>query len=130
MKVKIADLQGPALDWAVAMCQGYSKWCGQTRTLQQPQIPYGWADLSDLQFSTDWNLGGPIITAPDSPIKELLRDGDEWKATADGATFTGPTMLMAALRCHVAANNPDLDEIDIPDELCEQDCAAEFAPCM
>lgn len=32
------------------------------------------------------------------------------------------------MRCYVASENPGLDEIDIPDELCEQSQADAAAP--
>jgi hypothetical protein len=71
--------------------------------------------------STDWSQGGPIID------RELIavcldEDGDTWRAwypmrqgIEDG---TGPTPLIAAMRCFVASKLGDT--VEVPDEFFNQ----------
>jgi len=90
MKIKTTDLIGPALDWAVAQCEG---------AVNYVYLP-----------STDWSQGGPII---DREITTLERDGFGWFArSTSGYTAIGPTPLIAAMRCYVASKFGD--EIEIP----------------
>jgi hypothetical protein len=96
--MKTSELQGAALDWAVAKCEG---------TL------YANGGMWDLFCpSTEWEFGGPIIE------REKITTGwfNEWVADPDGAfEQRGPTPLIAAMRCYVASKLSD--EIDIPEEL-------------
>jgi hypothetical protein len=48
MLIKVSELQGNALDWAVAKCEDSNCY------------PSNWAQAR-LAYSTDWQLGGPII---------------------------------------------------------------------
>ena len=67
--MRTSELQGAALDWAVAKCEGYTglhKIAG--RMPHEPQLgiwpprkEYGVMDLWELGFSTDWAKAGPII---------------------------------------------------------------------
>lgn len=130
--VKTSALIGPALDWAVARCEGYG--------------PDGYMKGIDLRFnvggkvscmhvpinreyvrwapSTDWAQGGPIIDREGvnlgtqrnepgySPSPARL-----WHAQANQRVTVGygPTPLIAAMRCYVASKLGD--EIDVPEEL-------------
>jgi hypothetical protein len=101
--MKTSELTGAALDWAVSMAEN---WAG--------------ADFEVKPYSTDWAQGGPII---DREIDQLTRarlsiSAVEWEAVAQGddqCTATGPTPLIAAMRCYVASKLGD--EIEIPEEL-------------
>ena len=98
MIIKTIDLTGPALDWAVAKCEG-SAYHGPAWT----------------KYSTDWSQGGPIIEREGI---ELLCEslGFRWVASPQkGPEWRGPTPLIAAMRCYVASKLGD--EIDVPDEL-------------
>lgn len=101
MKIKTANLTGPALDWAVEQSLG-----GTWR-------PY-------IKYSTDWAQGGPIIE------REGIRldfHGDHWDAmmwwddenVRGEIVRLGPTPLIAAMRCFIASRLGD--EVDIPNEL-------------
>ena len=125
MKVKTADLIGPALDWAVAKCLGATK-----------SQPYEYNGRGFLRVYLDggihapwepsryWAQGGPIID------REKLSVGYErygapggvlWDAVKAPSDDTspwleyGPTPLIAAMRCYVASHLGD--EVDVPDEL-------------
>lgn len=107
--VKVSDLIGPALDWAVAKCEGYENGCGGV-------VPY----------STDWAQGGPVIE------REQICLGMRYLPYQKGTGYTaqyftpphsalevhrqyGPTPLIAALRCYIAGKFGDT--IEIPEEL-------------
>ena len=122
MKIKTADLTGPALDWAVAKAEGYDPgWLVRQLSNPNPEtraIP---------GFSADWSVGGPIIEREEIGIRRNApcSKGREWEAgpsiTAKGAGGRwgyGPTPLIAAMRCLVASRLGD--EVDVPEELLEK----------
>jgi hypothetical protein len=100
MKVKTSELTGNALDCAVHIalhgaCEGYA----------------------EHEYSTDWAQGGPIIEREGMTI---ALDAFGWQARHyDGESepwiMTGPTPLIAAMRCYVASELGD--EVEIPEEL-------------
>jgi hypothetical protein len=104
MKIKISELTGPALDWAVAECEG-NKYSKLTHLLEL------W------EPSTDWAQGGPIIEREN--IDLAYHGGNGWRAAQvyrhNPATSYGPTPLIAAMRCYVASKLGD--EVDVPEEL-------------
>jgi hypothetical protein len=107
MKVKTEDLTGPALDWAVAKCEGVE--------FTDELFPYH-HELMHFNYSTDWSQGGPIIEQE----KFKLHCGDNniwWSATNQNPhrPVSGPTPLIAAMRCYVASKMGDV--IEVPDEL-------------
>jgi hypothetical protein len=112
--MKTADLIGPALDWAVAKADGWKD--SQLAALRKYRC----------DFSTDWSQGGPIIEQELNNLFKLhgrVGDPPVWCAAKhvhrDGHTallsLTGPTPLVAAMRCYVASRLGD--EVDIPEEL-------------
>lgn len=109
MKIKTSELIGPALEWAVAKCEGFL--C---------DYQYGGALVS---YSSNWAQGGPIIEREGLELKRgygkpLLWAAfayDCWNNVRTSTGRTGPTPLIAAMRCYVASKLGD--EIDVPDEL-------------
>ena len=100
--MKTSELTGTALDWAVAMAEN---WAG--------------ADFKVKPYSTDWSQGGPIIEREFITIINAAGD-DVWSAypIADDPVAhrkSGPTPLIAAMRCYVASKLGD--EVEIPTEL-------------
>ena len=114
--VKISELEGAALDWAVEEAQGYGN-----RYLEF------WNIGGDKRFiycqvghspSTHWDQGGPIIEREKISIRQWTNvpvvhaymplDGAEW--SEDGAS-----PLIAAMRCYVASKLGE--SIEIPEEL-------------
>ena len=97
--MKTSELTGAALDWAVAICEHNVGW--------EPE-----GEDRDC-YSTNWAQGGPII---ERERIELEHDGFIWwariKADED---YSGPTPLIAAMRCYVASKLGD--EVEIPEEL-------------
>lgn len=119
--MKTAELIGPALDWAVAKCEGYSS---------EQALDIIYCDSAALAYSTDWAQGGPIIEqegidlycntiAQPNHADQAWRTGS-WRARIcsmgrKGEMAYGPTPLIAAMRCYVASKLGD--EIEIPEEL-------------
>ena len=122
MLVKVAELIGPALDWAVAKCEG--------QALLDPnnnEWEYCWNLLGDnsgdyYSPSTNWEQGGPLI---DLAKIDTFNQNNGFAGAIEMATRTnphprpyfGPTPLVAAMRCYVASKLSDT--VNIPDELCK-----------
>jgi len=127
MKIKTSELTGTALDWAVQWAHNPTGPTGAgwyerdaNNKLFDPLNEY------TISPSTDWAQGGPIIEREEICTKRQAPAsvGYEWNAwiwtkhTAKGgsnAGGSGPTPLVAAMRCYVASKLGD--EIDIPKEL-------------
>ena len=120
MKVKTSEIQGRALDWAVAYCEGMKNiefdgivWSftidGKIKVLSS-----GWAAMSWCP-SSDWAIAGPIIERQGIAISP---NGDgRWWAYCERRVQNqyGLTPLIAAMRCYVASKLGD--EVDVPEEL-------------
>ena len=117
MKTRVSDLTGPALDWAVAKCEG------RTDVYVADDGELAGDDWFD--YSTDWAYGGPIIEREKIDVFRLHVTESTWEAgifrTDKGkehrhaAQESGPTPLIAAMRCYVAAKLGN--DIEIPEEL-------------
>jgi len=123
MKTKTNELIGPALDWAVAKSEGerygpptfrvHQNSKGATVYLntgmQQSGIPY--------RPSTGWAQGGPIIEREGITLRSCI-DGAAWDAELayeETILASGPTPLIAAMRCYVSSVLGE--EVEVPDEL-------------
>jgi hypothetical protein len=118
MKVKTSELQGAALDWAVAKCEG------KGIEFDDPSDPWltrgGIADqpLHSYTPSTDWAQGGPIIEREELLLSCNWQRPYALKVFVDEKRVVqsnGPTPLIAAMRCYVASKLGE--EIDVPNEL-------------
>ena len=111
--MKTSELNGAALDWAVAKCE-----------YPEPDYePSWWVEYvtpgcSDdgwvFQPSTRWAQGGPIIEREEITIQQSP-ERDCWMAHNNGPAYEGPTPLIAAMRCYVASKLGD--EVEVPEEL-------------
>ena len=128
MKIKTADLTGPALDWAVAKSEGLNP--NSDPKVRRQYVGYsGFAEANGFgyatkHYSTDWSQGGPIVEREEIGLRRNApcSRGREWEASpsitakgAGGKWGYGPTPLIAAMRCVVATNLGD--EVEIPEEL-------------
>lgn len=106
MLIKTSDLIGPALDWAVAVCEG------ETESVQFSSLA---SSKHYYAPSRKWAQGGPIIET--NEIDLFWDGGDLWDGSIDRGRFveSGPTPLVAAMRCYVASKLGD--EVEVPDEL-------------
>ena len=99
--MKVSELSGVALDWAVAKCEYFPVRSG--------------FDDNCPEYSTDWAQGGPIIEREGIAIY-LYGDG-EWQAVLE-KEYEGPTPLIASMRCYVASKLGD--EVEVPEEVCDE----------
>lgn len=109
MKVKTADLTGPALRYCVAKCEN-PEW-GEEGWRVNCTYPDddGWIFHPD----TDWSQGGPIIERNGIG---LMPSGNAYYERDGGTYYSyGPTPLIAAMRCFVASKLGE--EVEVPDEL-------------
>ena len=107
--MKTSELTGAALDWAVAKCEGLLHDDGTVSDYWQP---------SEL-----WEQAGPIIEREGLVVD--IRKEHGWVAARefwylqDAADHdlcsTGPTYLIAAMRCYVASKLGD--DVDLPEGL-------------
>ena len=116
--MKTSELTGPALDWAVAKCEGDE---------YAPEFAedHDGNEYPASAYSTDWAQGGPIIEREGITLKQVA-DGT-WRADyskavlkADKSAYAylankGQTPLVAAMRCFVASKLGE--EVNIPAEL-------------
>lgn len=119
MKQKTSELTGTALDWAVAKCEVPSLAHDNKGHIEHFKHLYNAHVLhQQFHYSTNWSQAGQIIEREGICV-DLLLNG-QWIAASrkvEGATmYSGPTPLVAAMRCYVASKLGD--EVDIPEELC------------
>ena len=120
--MKTSELTGPALDWAVAKCNGWEP----GKYMMAPDIRkdvngevIGIMVPSNREYiwfkpSTDWSQGGPITEREKIDIR-YVEPVNEWHADTDSECESGPTPLIAAMRCYVASKLGD--EVEVPGEL-------------
>lgn len=129
IEVKTAELEGVALDWAVALAAGWASArlipiITPSKTYYEVHAPSG----LELRPSTDWCQGGPLIAKYQVALIPEAHDGHEgtemserWKADvyyAGGEQYTTDhcdTALIAACRAIVATKFGDA--VCIPAEL-------------
>jgi hypothetical protein len=111
MKIKTNDLKDLALDWAV-----HQAWC--EGACHDEPFP---------SYSTNWAPSGPIIEREFIELNVMAAGHtsasvtfDTWLASTarhdeDMVEASGPTPLIAAMRCFVASKLGD--EVEIPEEL-------------
>jgi hypothetical protein len=97
--MKVSELTGAALDWAVAECEEFVE--------------------DEFEPSENWADGGPIIEREKIGLK-YTGAAMEFVAWVNGELSTvhdhyGPTPLIAAMRCYVASKMGD--EIELPEEV-------------
>jgi len=134
--MKTSELIGPALDWAVAKCEGLDFEI-DARPPHYPSIMLAsknvWGERRCIfdeedggiwfRPTTDWSQAGPIIdrerihVAPQHPSKggwmAVWEKEDTEYPTKYG--FVSPSPLIAAMRAYVASRLGD--EVEIPEEL-------------
>ena len=130
--IKTSELTGPALDWAVAKCEGWEDWDWENEGFFTHKEKSHVLWLHQCWYSSNWAQGGPIIereeigfwnsgdkayrghwAAANAAWMEVDVDSPEFDALPD--PMHGPTPLIAAMRCYVALKLGD--EVEAPDEL-------------
>jgi hypothetical protein len=109
--MKTSELTGAALDWAVAKCEG---------AINGDDLDIGFILEGGYSPSTDWAQGGPIIEREGMGIWMYQWDEEgepkmRWYAEDKYSNHirTGPTPLIAAMRCYVASKLGY--EVEIPE---------------
>lgn len=122
MKIKTKDLKDKALDWAVTTCNASDAGALVQLSGFIRQYKHG-----VFRYSTDPAQGHPIIeregieTAPTYTDDGQTRTGwmaimfNDERHEREPVLMTGPTALIAAMRCRVASKLGD--EVEIPEEL-------------
>ncbi len=116
--MKTSELEGAALDWAVAKAANNLHPQGEVRLIDGGiiTITSGW--WRRYSPSTDWTVGGPIIEMERIDIAYLLINR-LWVAVADTTDEKfeqyGSTFLIAAMRCYVCRRLGEI--VDVPEEL-------------
>jgi len=105
MKINTSELQGAALDWAVAKCEG----------IEFTYEDHPHHEMVGMHYSTNWAQGGPIIERECIGLQRWNEE-HEWAADIGGGFEQyGDTPLIAAMRCYVASKLGD--EVEIPKAL-------------
>ena len=138
MRIKISELSGIALDWAVAKCEGMVEQgvYGSPEPLESGlHLHYCDVLLSyPYRPSTDWAQGGPLVEREGINTSVNYEEDDVfgevmhrvgWKASSWNNSIPGTsgffvwaygdTALIAAMRCLCSAKLGE--EVEIPDEL-------------
>jgi hypothetical protein len=110
--IKVSEMTGAALDWAVAQ-------------IEKPRLSQSFARKNAVVLAhgglyaptIDWSQGGPII---ERERLNIVPTSVGWEAypdygMSDELFETGPTPLIAAMRCYVASKLGDT--IEVPEEL-------------
>lgn len=106
--MRTSELEGAALDWAVAEASGVPIY--QSReTLTRMDVDGN----AYWKPSTNWAQGGEIIER--ERICLIDQSGDYWQALCGWTEAFGETPLIAAMRCFVASKLGD--EVEIPEGL-------------
>lgn len=126
-KVKVSEAEGKVLDALVAQVQGYTNLRRNVHRFDNswimnppPRSGYGQVRLKDLDYSTDWSIGGPVIQTERIDIlnrlhKPWLCEAEVLVAPATRVKGRGPTPLIAAMRCYVISKLGE--EVEVPDAL-------------
>jgi hypothetical protein len=111
MKINTSELTGAALDWAVAWAENI--------TIKHFSGVFYLLDGDEWNPTRNWAQGGPIIEREEISVDRM---GGAWTADITDSvggyiehTESGPTPLIAAMRCYVASKLGD--EVEIPEEL-------------
>jgi hypothetical protein len=117
-QLKVSEATQLQLDWLVARCED------EPIRISDGVVRFNMSQFTDdynrYAPSTDWAQGGPIIEreglAPDAR-RDVNNNTIEWECynwRGDGNYITGPTCLIAAMRCYVIGKLGDV--VEVPEE--------------
>ena len=112
--MKVTELHGAALDWAVAKAEGLLSF-GYDTDGERFWVVLSTGETEFFSPRLEWAQGGPIIEREGIAIY-LYGDG-EWQAVLE-KEYEGPTPLVAAMRCFVASKLGE--EVEVPEEVCDE----------
>ena len=115
MKVKVSELSGSALDWAVAKAHGVNM-----DRFYNEIVDLGHSVADIYVPSTNWDQGGPIIERTGitvGPSNAFCQEYGKFAASLENPIVAfGDTPLIAAMRCFVKSKLGE--SVEIPDQLC------------
>ena len=119
MKIRTQDLIGPALNWAGAKANDTMVRIASSGTV------YAFKSGNPVMWnpSDSWAQGGPIIERERIELKiPEAKEFGQWMAliadaSGDYIHRSGPTPLIAAMRCFIQSRLGD--KVEIPEELCK-----------
>lgn len=133
-EIKVSELSGTALDWAVAKCEGHSLYSdginwGFEKDGKSFVISSGWAENMTFMPSSNWAQGGPIVEREGITISSFYAQVNaptpdfalcEWAAWIPRgheciALQRGESPLIAAMRCYVTSKLGEI--VNVPSEL-------------
>lgn len=112
-KIKVAEAIGPVLNWMVAKCENPEA--------DDEDLVFHVTNDKPLNYSRDWAQGGPIIEREKIEVRWIISDSDgggHWwtqNLFTDTYSYTGPSLLIAAMRCFVASRLGDV--VNVPEEM-------------
>jgi hypothetical protein len=115
-----AELSGAALNWAVAMAEGWQHVTAQDNGGEYPWLAKDgkYQDPKHYRPTTNWMQGGPIIEQEKIATRFDLEE-QEWQAAIaaedEWVYGWGTTPLVAAMRCYVASKLGN--EVQLPEGL-------------
>ena len=117
MKVKVSEATNIQLDWMVAKSEGMPS--DMLKAIDEGC----WIYKGSRRYTTEWPRGGPIIEREKIELIPPREEGDkEWMALwcevrdiEESGIQTGPTPLIAAMRCFIASKLGE--EVEVPEEL-------------
>lgn len=116
--MKTSELVDIRLDWAVSMALGITNFGAPAGRSEAHEFTLMRDVDPDIQYSSKWDAGGPIIDREKIRTQPSLDAPDIWLAQqgfGTGKYCYGPTLLIAAMRCFVASKLGD--DVEIPEEL-------------
>ena len=120
MKIKTSELEGVALNWAVAKCERFKVsrlGPGNKHGVYRVDGESWYETRTPFTPSTEWDQGGLIIARERITIRhwDNVDFVTAYMPQMGSAWHHGPTPLIAAMRCYVASKLGE--EVDVPDEL-------------
>lgn len=111
--MKTAELAGMALNFAVAVAEGWEDFDEDDNGFTwHREKGSAWLTLETFRPSELWGQGGPIIERERISV-DAMYDAGDWVASLEHTKgFSGPSPLIAAMRCYVARKLGD--DVDIP----------------
>jgi len=114
--MKTSELNGVALDWVVAQCEGLLGF-GYRNDMGLLRITLSTGEDEYFKPTLDWSQCGVIIEREKIELEWGGNGGNEnwWACINADEDHSGETPLIAAMRCYVASKLGD--DIEVPADL-------------
>lgn len=114
-QIKVSEATNIQLNWLVAKCEGWDAPICKNPTWGVPTyLATNDTGLYTYNPTTNWSQGGPIIERERLIVRPYYTG--EWECAASPSVWqSGPTPLIAAMRCFVASKLGEA--VEVPEEL-------------